>query len=213
MIVGKRMSSPILTVSPKLPITEAITMMKQENIRHLVVMDKNKMVGLITQNELEKAMPSQATSLSIWEINYLIDSIKVENVMIRDVITATEDMPVEEAARIMADEKISCLPVVRGTEVVGIITEVDLFHLFLELLGARQKGVRFSAEIADTPGSIAQLTQAIFEAGGDIIACGTFKGDSPGIEEITIKVQCIDEKRLKEAILPVTLKVLDIRTV
>ena len=126
MIVGKRMSSPIITVPPSMPLNDAVTLMKKEKIRHMVVADKNKMVGLVTQNDLENALPSKATSLSVWELNYLIDRIKVSDVMVKDVITATEDMPVEEAARLMADHKISCLPVLRGEDVVGIITETDL---------------------------------------------------------------------------------------
>lgn len=212
MIVGKRMSTPVITVTPDLPLTEAIALMRQESIRHLVVVDKHKMVGLVTQSDLESAMPSKATTLSIWEINYLIDKINVANVMVKDVITATEDMPVEEAARIMADNKFSCLPVVRGEEVVGIITETDLFRLFLELLGARQKGVRLSAEMSVEPGTLAKLSKAIYEAGGDIIAIGTFLGETLSTDEVTLKVQGIDEKRLLEAVEPHIIKVMSIRT-
>lgn len=213
MIVGKRMSSPIVTVPPDLPIMEAMALMKQEHIRHMVVVDKKKMVGLVTKNDLDNAMPSKVSSLSIWEMNYLIDKIKVENVMVKDVLTADEDMPVEEAARIMADHKISCLPVLRGKEVVGIITETDLFRLFLEVLGARHKGVRLSASLSTEPGSIAKLTQAIFEAGGDIISFGTFAGEAIGLDEVTLKVQGVSEKALAEAIAPHIVKLLSIRTV
>jgi acetoin utilization protein AcuB len=213
MIVGKRMSTPIVTVTPDLPLTEAIALMRQENIRHLVVVEKHKMVGLVTQSDLESAMPSKATTLSIWEINYLIDKITVENVMVQEVITATEDTPVEEAARIMVDNKISCLPVVRGEEVVGIITETDLFRLFLELLGARQKGVRLSAEISVEPGTLAKLSQAIYEAGGDIIAIGTFLGETLSSDEVTLKVQGVAEKKLLEAVEPHIIKVMSIRTI
>ncbi len=213
MIVGKRMSTHLITVPPTLPINDAVSLMKQEKIRHLVVVDKDKMVGLVTQNDIENALPSKATSLSIWELNYLIDKIKVENVMIKDVTTATEDMPVEEAARLMADHKISCLPVMRGKDVVGIITETDLFLLFLEVLGARQKGVRFSAEISQEPGTIAKLTQAIYEAGGDIIAFASFAGDTISVREVTLKVQGVPEQRLVDAIQPTILNLLKIRTV
>jgi len=213
MIVGKRMSSQLITVPPNLPLTDAIALMKQEKIRHLVVIQKDKLVGLVTQNDLENALPSKATSLSIWELNYLIEKITVENVMIKDVVTATEEMPVEEAARLMADNKISCLPVLRGKEVVGIITETDLFHIFLEVFGARQPGVRLSAEISYEPGTIAQLTKAIYEAGGDIIAFGTFSGATLSLKEVTLKVQCVDQEILEKAIEPYVIKLLSIRTV
>ncbi len=213
MIVGKRMSFPVLKVAPDLPVLEAVALMNQENVRHLVVVEKNKMVGLVTRNVLETALPSKATSLSIWEINYLVERIKVENIMVKDVITATEDMPVEEAARLMSDNKISCLPVLRGKEVVGIITETDLFKIFLELLGARQKGVRFSAELTNSPGAIARLTQAIFEAGGDIVAFGTFAGKTLSTSEVTVKVQGVDEEKLRKAIAPHVNNLMSIRTV
>lgn len=213
MIVGKRMSHPLLTISPDMPISEAISMMNTEKVRHLVVVEKNKLVGLVTKNVLESALPSKATTLSIYELNYLIDKITVANVMVKDVFTADEAMPVEEAARIMADNKISCLPVLRGQEVVGIITETDLFHIFLELLGARHSGVRFSAEISNELGTIAKLSQAINSVGGDIIAFGTFAGETLSVSEVTVKVQGVEEKKLKQAIEPFITKLLNIRTV
>jgi len=213
MIVGKRMSHPLLTISPDMPISEAISMMNTEKVRHLVVVEKNKLVGLVTKNVLESALPSKATTLSIYELNYLIDKITVANVMVKDVFTADEAMPVEEAARIMADNKISCLPVLRGQEVVGIITETDLFHIFLELLGARHSGVRFSAEISNELGTIAKLSQAINSVGGDIIAFGTFAGETLSVSEVTVKVQGVDEQKLKQAIEPFITKLLNIRTV
>lgn len=212
MIVGKRMSSPIITVPPSMPLNDAVTLMKKEKIRHMVVVEKNKMVGLVTQNDLENALPSKATTLSVWELNYLIDRIKVSDVMVKDVITAAEDMPVEEAARLMADNKISSLPVLRGEEVVGIITETDLFRLFLELLGAREYGVRVSALLRNEPGAIAKLTQTIYEAGGDIIAIGTFTGESLGTLEITAKVRGVEEQTLRTIVEPVVLKLLNIYT-
>jgi len=213
MIVGKRMSSPLITVSPDHHLSDARRLMQQEKIRHMVVVDKDKMVGLVTKNDIENALPSKATSLSIWEINYLIEKITVADVMIKDVITTSEDTPLEEAARIMADNKISCLPVMRGKEVVGIITETDLFLIFLELLGARKSGVRMSAEISKEPGSIARLTQAIYEAGGDIIAFGTFTGDTISVDEVTIKVQGVEVEKLKEAVEPHIVQMMSIRMV
>jgi acetoin utilization protein AcuB len=171
------------------------------------------LVGLVTQNDLENSLPTKATSLSIWELNYLIEKILVKNVMIKDVVTASEEMPIEEAARLMVDNKISCLPVLRGKEVVGIITETDLFRIFLEVLGARQKGVRVAAVISHEPGTIARLTQGIYKAGGDIIAFVTFAGASLSSKEVTIKVEGVEQQKLQEAIEPFIEKLLSIRTV
>lgn len=212
MNVGKRISSPIITVSPDLPVTEALALMRREKIRHSPVIQKGKMVGIVTENDLLNASPSKATSLSVWEINYLINKITVADVMTKKVITTTEDTPIEEAARIMADNKISCLPVMRGKEVAGIITEADLFKMFLELLGARHKGVRLTVQVANEPGEIARISKAIFEAGGNIIALGTFSGDTLSSYLITLKVEGVEEKKLMKLIEPLVVSLTDIRT-
>jgi acetoin utilization protein AcuB len=212
MNVGKRMSSPVLSVSPDLSVPDALAMMTKEKIRHMPVIEKGKLVGIVTKSDLLNASPSKATSLSVWEINYLINKIKVCDVMTKKVLTTTEDSTIEEAARVMSDHKISCLPVMRGKEVVGIITETNLFKIFLELLGARQKGVRISAEMANKPGELAHLSQAIYKAGGNIIALGTFAGETATTTSITIKVAGITEKALKKLVEPLVRKLLDIRT-
>ena len=212
MNVGKRMSFPIITAAPDLPVPEALALMTKEKIRHVLVVKKKKMVGIVTKGDLLTASPSIATSLSIWEINYLINKITVADVMKEMVITTTEDTPIEEAARIMSDNKISCLPVMRGEEVVGIITDTDLFKILLELFGARQKGVRLTAEVSDRPGMLASLAQTICEAGGNIIALGTFSGETLSTSLITIKVEGIEEQTLRKVIEPLVLRLTDIRT-
>jgi len=150
MFVKDRMSHPVITVTPDTPIMEAREIMRRERIRRLPVVDKEgNLVGIVTEKDILNASPSAATTLSIWEVNYLLSKIKVEEVMTREVITATEDMPMEEAARLIADHKIGALPVVRGRKVVGIITESDLFRVFLELMGARVPGVRLKVTGVD----------------------------------------------------------------
>lgn len=212
MNVSKRISSPVITVTPDLPITEALALMQREKIRHTPVVQKGKLVGIVTKNDLLNASPSKATSLSVWEINYLLNKITVAEVMTRKIITIAEDTPIEEAARIMADNKISCLPVMRGKELAGIITESDIFKLFLELLGARQKGVRVTVEVTDKPGVLAKISQAIYEAGGNIIALGAFAGETVSSSFITIKVGGVEIKKLKKLIEPLVVRLTDIRT-
>ena len=115
----------------------------------------------------------------MWEVNYLVSKIKVRDVMTKQVLTITEDTPIEEAARILIDNKIGGLPVITDGKVVGIITETDLFKIMLEMMGARQKGVRASVLVPNEAGEIARLSKAIFNAGGNIIALGTFLGEDP----------------------------------
>lgn len=212
MNVGKRMSKVLITVPPDLPVPDALALMTKEKIRHIPVIEKGKLKGIITKNDLLNASPSKATSLSVWEINYLVSKIKVADVMTTKVYTTTEDTPIEEAARVMSDKKISCLPVLRGKDLVGIITETDLFKIFLELLGARQKGVRLTAVIPDKPGELARITQAIYKAGGNLIALGSFAGETAATSLITVKVEGVTEKALKKVVEPLVKKLTDIRT-
>lgn len=214
MLVGERMSTPVLTIGPGVPIHEALQVMRENGIRRLpVVDDGGKLVGLISEKDLLNASPSGATSLSVWELNYLLSKIMIGDIMTKDVITISQDTPLEEAARIMADNKIGSLPVINNGDVIGIITETDLFKIFLEILGARHAGVRVTALVPDVPGELAALTSALRDAGGNIIALGTFLGESAQTRTITIKVEGITLQRLKTAIEPVVERIDDIREV
>ena len=147
MLVGERMKSPVITVRPDMPVVDALNLMRQEHIRRTPVVKDGKLVGIVSEKDLLNASPSPATSLSIYEMNYLLSKIQVKEVMTKNVLTVTEDTPIEEAARIMADNKIGSMPVLRNDQMVGIITETDLFKLLLELMGAREVGVRVTALI------------------------------------------------------------------
>jgi FOG: CBS domain len=142
MKVGQRMTRNPITITPDTTVPEAQAIMRREKIQRLPVVEKNgKLVGIVTSLDLIHASPSPASSLDIYEMHYLLSKLKVEKVMTKNVITVIEDLPIEEAARIMADNQISGLPVMRGEVLVGIITESDLFRLFIELFGARHRGI------------------------------------------------------------------------
>ena len=211
MNVGKRMSFPLVTVAPDLTVPDALALTKKAKIRHILVVEKNKLVGVVTKNDLLNASPSRATTLSVWEINYLVSQIKVSDVMATEVITTTEDTPIEEAARIMSDHKISCLPVMRNNDLVGIITETDLFKVFLELLGANRKGVRLTIEVPNAPGVLAKLARTIFEAGGNIVAMGAVAGETLSTTLVMIKLEDMELKTVEELIKPLVNKISDIR--
>jgi acetoin utilization protein AcuB len=212
MFVGERMRYPVLTVRPEMTVPDALKLMQTEHVRRLpVVGARGELIGIVTKNDLLNTSPSEASTLSVWEISYLLNKITVERIMKRSVITASEDMPIEEAARIMADHQIGSLPVLRGAELVGIITETDLFKIFLELLGARETGVRLTVLVTDEPGKLHQLTGAIQDLKGNIIALGTFMGESSTNRMVTMKVSGVDSARLRQAIEPLVDKVVDIR--
>jgi acetoin utilization protein AcuB len=212
MLVKERMSHPVITVHPEMQIQEALKMMRDQKVRRFPVVDgRGRLVGIVAERDLLHAQPSEATSLSIWEVNYLVSKITVERVMSKKVITIAEDTPLEEAARIMADNKIGGLPVVREDKVVGIITETDLFKIFLELLGARESGVRLAVLVANVPGELAKLTKAIYENGGNILALGTFLGESSENTEVTLKVAGVGRESLIPIIEPLVERILDVR--
>ena len=214
MLVKERMSRRPVLAAPDLSISEALNLMKRERIRRLPVIDKQgKLIGIVSDKDLLHASPSPATSLSVWEITYLLGKIKVEDVMTRQVITVTEDTPLEDAARIMADNKIGGLPVVRGDALVGIITETDLFKIFLELLGARNKGVRVTMLVPDVRGELAKITQAVAANGGNIIALVEVQGTDSTNYQVMIKVIDVPKDKLVEILKPLVLEIEDVREV
>jgi len=212
MLVGERMSKPVITIPPETPIAEALNMMKTEHVRRFPVIKDGKLLGIVSDKDLLNASPSPVTTLSIWEMNYLLNKITVSEVMVKNVLTVTEDTPIEQAARMMADNKIGGLPVMRDGGVVGIITETDLFKMFLELLGAREMGIRVTTLVLDRPGELAKLTKAVSEAGGDFIAFGMFTGLDSTNKMVTFKVTRISQDNLKKAIAPIVKQIVDIRS-
>jgi acetoin utilization protein AcuB len=214
MLVRERMTRHPVTVSPDTPISEALDLMRREKVRRLPVLDKKgRLVGIVLEKDLLYASPSPATSLSIHEMHYLLSKLTVAEVMSRDVITVDEITPLEEAARIMVDNMISGLPVMRDGQLVGIITETDLFKVFLELLGAREKGLRLTMYVPDRTGMLASITGAIAALGGDIVSLSTFWGKDLTTGVITLKVRehTISKRQLVEAMEGLSLDVVDVR--
>jgi len=211
MLVGERMSQPVITLSPDLPIAEALNLMRREHIRRCPVVKDSRLLGIVSDKDLLNASPSPVSSLSIWEVHYLLSKITVSEIMTKNVLTVTEDTPIEQAARIMADNKIGGLPVMRDGAVAGIITETDLFKVFLELMGAREMGIRVSALVEDKPGQLAKLTEAIASAKGNFVAFGMFSGE-PMTKLVTFKVAGMTTEQVQAAIRPVVKQVVDIRS-
>jgi len=205
------MTKNVITVASDLTISEALNLMRIEHIRRVPVVQAGKLVGIVSDKDLLNASPSAATSLSVWEMNYLLSKITLKEVMTKKVLTVSEDTPIEEAARIMADNKIGGLPVVRAGKVVGIITETDLFKIFLEMMGAREQGVRGSVLMTEKAGQLAKLTQALSEHGGNFVAFGTFSGEDSANRLITFKVANLTKEQVANLIKPLVEKVIDLR--
>ncbi|HCM25068.1 MAG: hypothetical protein A2Z99_02580 [Treponema sp. GWB1_62_6] len=212
MTVGRCMTKNPVSIHPDVSVPEAQSIMRREKFHRLPVLDKaGKLVGIVTSSDLIHATPSAATALDMYELNYLISKLKIEKVMTRTVLTATEDLPIEEAARLMADKNISGLPVMRGDVLVGIITESDLFKLFIELFGARHAGIRLTVLLPEKKGELAAVATAIAKAGGNIVSLATFDGDDPTNSYCTIKVEGVLRQTLLEAVTPLVERVVDVR--
>lgn len=211
MLVSDRMKQPVLSIKSDMPIHEALSIMKREQIRHIPVLQDGKLVGLVTNEDLFYASPSPATSLSIWDMNYLISKVTVKEVMTENVITVTEDTPIEEAALIMAEHKIGCVPVMRNDELVGIITETDLFKIFPELFAVHQSGIRATFLVKEEPGQLAKVTKIIADRGGNFISFVQFAGEGQDNRLVTIKVNGLSMADMRNCLDPIVVKVVDIR--
>lgn len=214
MLVGERMTRNPVTITQDVGIEDALKTMRDNSVRRLPVLDKKgKLVGIVSDKDLLYASPSPATSLSVHELHYLLSKLTVKEVMSSPVITVTEYTPLEEAARIMVDNKIGGLPVLRNDKVVGIITETDMFKIFLEMLGARKRGVRLSLLVPEAKGVLAELTTEIARLGGNIISLGTFYGEDPSNAKITVKVEDVSQEDLLRALKGIAVEILDARVV
>jgi acetoin utilization protein AcuB len=212
MLVGNRMTPDPITVTDKTPIDEALKIMRDKKVRRLPVLNaKADLVGVVAEKDILYASPSPATSLSIHEIHYLIAKLTVAEIMTKKVYTVTDDTPLEEAARVMADNQIGSLPVMRDGKLVGIITETDIFKSFVELLGAREPGVRLTLRIPQAQGVLPLCTETISKLGGRVVALTTWGGEEPGDTIVTAKVTGVDRKKLTDSIAELGVEYLDVR--
>lgn len=138
MLVRDKMTSPVVTFTADIPFQEALNLMKQRSIRRIPIVDNSangQLIGIVSERDLLHAAPSPATSLNIWEMNYLLSKLKLGDLMTKRVVTVTPETPLQEAAALMLKHKVGGLPVLNGDRTIaGIITETDIFRAFVELL-------------------------------------------------------------------------------
>lgn len=212
MIVKSVMTRDPICIAPDASVTDAKALMNKHKISKLPVVDKNnQLVGILTKNDLSKAGPSEATTLDMFEIGYLLSKLTVSKIMSKNVITVSEDETVEECARIMVDNQIGCIPVMDGSILVGIITESDLFNLFTDMFGARQSGVRATLNMEDKPGAIACLADEIASLKGNIISVVTRESKDKDKRKLTIKVTGISLPQFEEILKKLNITAEDLR--
>ena len=189
MLVKNRMTPNPITVNEDASFEDALHLMKERKIRRLPVVAKNgRLLGIVAEKDLFSVSPSTATSLSIFEVHYLLAKLKMRDVMTKRVIAVGDDCPLEEAARIMVDHKIDCLPILKDDELIGIITETDIFKTFVEIMGGREEGLRLTLDVTEKKGMLAAIAKEIFKQNGNIISVATFSGHNASDRIITVKV-------------------------
>ncbi len=212
MIVASVMKRNPVFIRPEMSINDVKELMIKEKVGKLPVLDKsNRLVGVFTKKDLLKAGPSEATTLDMFEISYLLSKLKVEKVMSRDVVSVQQSEVVEEAARIMADKDIGCLPVLKDDLLVGIITKNDLFLAFVDMFAGRYEGVRITFLVEEKPGMVVRTAAGVAELGGNILSFITSDGDDMSNKRCTMKVTGVDREQMKKILEVAGAKIEDIR--
>src|SRR5512143_989919 len=161
MYVSDWMTKKVVILYPDDYLSDAIALMREHDIRHLPVMRNDKLKGILSDRDIKEFSPSKATSLDIYELHYLLAKTKVSEVMKQKVITTAPDTPVEEAAMVLLDKNIGCLPVLEQGRLVGIITDKDIFRSLVDITGVRHGGNRICVTIEDRPGSIKEVADIV----------------------------------------------------
>jgi len=203
MLVKDYMTRHPLMAEPTMSIVEAQRYMGENNIRHLpVVGDGKRLLGLVTRQTL-LIDPGRLGSLDIWEIARYLSGLTVKDVMTKakDVIVVEPNITIEEAARIMVENKIGCLPVVEEDIVVGIITEIDLLAHLMEMMATRVPGVRVTVRMPNVKGELAKLVGAISAQGWGILACGGAPAPKePGKWDAVVKIRYVPREEVVVAL-------------
>ncbi len=198
MLVKNWMSKEVITVDVDDSMQKAIYILQEQNIKMLPVMEKGEIVGIITDRDLKKASPSDATTLDMHELLFLISKIKIRDLMKKSVYTVQPNCTVEEAAAILLEKKISGLPVVdENNRLLGTITRSDLFRVIISLTGLGKKGVQFAIRIKDMPGPIKEVRELIHEYGGRTASIlSSWDNAPPDYMNIYFRVYQIDRQKL-----------------
>jgi len=202
MLVKNWMSKNVITVDINDSMEDAMKHLKEHDIRMLPVMKKGKLVGIVTDRDLKKASASDATTLEIHELLYLLTKIKVKDIMTKDVIVVPPDYTVEETAQVLEKNRISGVPVVDADgQLVGTITQTDLFRVLISLTGVGNGGIQFGFQVADRPGSIKEIADVIRSFGGRMVSILTSYDDVPeGYRKVYIRMRSIERASLQRLI-------------
>ncbi len=200
MLVRNWMSKPVITIDSNDSMQDATKLLKQHKIPMLPVLKKGELVGIVTDRDLKRASASDATTLEVHELLFLISKIKVKDIMTKDPVTIPVDFTVEEATEILLKNKISGAPVVDDKgHIVGAITKGDLFRVLISLTGVGKKGIQFAFQVSDQPGSIKELGDIIRKYGGRMVSIlSTYEHVPEGYRKVFIRMYGVERTKLPE---------------
>ena len=200
MLIRYWMSQPAITIDRTDSMHQAIKLMKENRIKLLPVMDKQKLCGIITDRDLKRASASDATSLDVHELLYLISKIKVADIMTRDVVSVHPDWTIEEAADLMMDRRISGAPVVDDHgQLCGVITQTDIFKATVYLTGLKKRGFHLALVLEDIPGSIMEIVSVIREFGGRMASIlSTYERAPEGYRNVYLRFYNVSRDRIED---------------
>lgn len=214
MLVKDVMVTNPVVVQSGASVTQVQELMRKNDTKIIPVTDKQgTLIGVVTRSDIRKSSPSDATTLDMFELSYLMSKLTVDKVMVKSVKTTSEDQTVEEAARLMADYGINCLPVVKNGLVIGLITEKDLFNAFIDMFGTRHSGVRATFIMHDKPGALNTFTQKLVEYNGNIVSLVTADVEDRSSRKVTIRVAGVTIEQMQSVIADCGGELQDIRNV
>ena len=188
MFVADWMTRQVVTVVPDDSVTRAMHLMLERGIKHLPVVRDGAVVGVISDRDIRAYTPSKATALDVYEINYLLAKATVQDAMGADLTTTTPDTPVEEAALLMFEKNVGCLPVLEGDVLVGIISDRDIFRSLVDITGVRHRGHRICVTVRDEPGSIREITDIVRRHGFHLRGIlSSYEGVTKGLRRVVVR--------------------------
>lgn len=209
MLVADWMTKEPRTVTGDTPVMEAMQMLREGGFRRLPVVEKGRLVGIVTDRDLQEATPSTATTLSVYELNFLLARMKVREVMTKPVMTIGPDDPIESAALLMEEHRVSGLPVMDGGALAGIVTITDLLRALVGFLGLREGGTRVTVDVPDEPGVLARVAQAAPPS--NIVAAVTSGVEAGRLRRLVLRVVGDDAEGYPERLKAQGLEASDVR--
>ncbi|MCL6612344.1 MAG: CBS and ACT domain-containing protein [Peptococcaceae bacterium] len=201
MFVKDCMTKNPIVIPPSTPVLEAVNILKKNKIRQLPVVEKDKLIGLVTRHELLTVSPSPASTLSVYEMNYLLSKMEVKECMIKKPLTVEPSTTVEEAALVMRDNKMDALLVTEKDKLVGIITESDIFDQLIKIFGLRKAGSRIVVETEDRVGVLADIVSEVKNLNINLVGVAIAEKSDQRVQ-IMLRVSTADPselvKRIKE---------------